>query len=128
MANCVELTFIIFSRSFVSPHEHGNHDDGGMIGDVNLYFNDLDRGYEYAEIEIMIAEPNARRHGHASRALLETIRYAQSNLGTRYFEAKILQKNHSSIELFKKLGFVETSVVEVFQQVNLLLATDVMKS
>ena len=39
-----------------------------MVGDVNLFFNDLDDP-TVAEVEIMIAEPSCRRKGLAVEAL-----------------------------------------------------------
>ena len=45
-----------------------------MIGDVNLFLNEQDDRCS-AEIEIMIAERTARRHGLAMEALCTFLRY-----------------------------------------------------
>ncbi|XP_022093664.1 N-acetyltransferase 9-like protein isoform X2 [Acanthaster planci] len=73
-----------------------------MCGDVNLYFIDPDdSGVKTAEVEIMIA--------------------GATKLKVRRFIAKIGLQNQPSLALFKKLGFKQESVSEVFQEVTLQL-------
>ncbi|KAJ3331996.1 N-acetyltransferase 9 [Blyttiomyces sp. JEL0837] len=79
---------------------------GGMIGDVNLYFNDHDDPHN-GEIEVMIAESEARKKGYALEAL-------------QLFTPKISLSNDASRRLFtEKLRYSEVSVSEIFQEVTL---------
>ena len=50
-----------------------------MIGDVNLFLNDVD-DIHCGEIEIMIAEITARRKGYGIEALCTFVRYGSQNL------------------------------------------------
>ncbi|XP_022093665.1 N-acetyltransferase 9-like protein isoform X3 [Acanthaster planci] len=93
-----------------------------MCGDVNLYFIDPDdSGVKTAEVEIMIAEPSCRRKGIGREALVLMIQYGATKLKVRRFIAKIGLQNQPSLALFKKLGFKQESVSEVFQEVTLQL-------
>ncbi|RKP22641.1 GNAT domain-containing protein, partial [Syncephalis pseudoplumigaleata] len=93
-----------------------------MIGDVNLFINDIDDPH-CAEIEIMIAEPAYRRSGAATEALQLMMHYGYTELGLRSFVAKIGMDNAASLQLFKdKLGFVQVSVSQVFREVTLKLS------
>ncbi|KAI8902280.1 GNAT domain-containing protein [Globomyces pollinis-pini] len=96
---------------------------GGMVGDINLYFNDHDSS-STAEIEIMIAEKEARGKGIGQEALAIMIDYSITQLHVEYLISKIGFKNQSSLNLFSKFGFVETSRSEIFQEVTLQLQVD----
>ncbi|KAK9679262.1 hypothetical protein K7432_016346, partial [Basidiobolus ranarum] len=48
--------------------------EGKMIGDINFFLNDIDDP-TFAEIEIMIAEPDYRRRGLGSEALKLMMNY-----------------------------------------------------
>ncbi|XP_077966711.1 N-acetyltransferase 9-like protein [Styela clava] len=90
-----------------------------IIGDVNLFLN-CDPGKKSAEIEIMIAESNARKRGFATEALRLMIAYALHYLNITNFIAKIGCDNIPSIKLFKeKFGFSEISRSEVFKEITL---------
>ncbi len=89
---------------------------GGMMGDTNLFItNDI------AEVSIMIAEKSSRGKGLGRDAAILTIAYAYSELGIRKFITKIGFENIPSLKLFEKLGFVQTSSSEVFQEITLQL-------
>jgi hypothetical protein len=90
-----------------------------MIGDVNLFLNDpYDR--HSAEIEVMIAEPEARRNGHATLALSAIMQLGVTHLNIKTYIAKISFENMSSITLFlTKFVFKEVSRSEVFKEVTL---------
>jgi len=45
-----------------------------MVGDVNLFLNDIDNRY-CAEIEVMIAEPSSRGNGLGLEATLTMMQY-----------------------------------------------------
>ena len=92
---------------------------GKMIGDCNLYFNISEEPHT-AEIEIMIAEPCARRKGFAQETLSIFIDWAQEALNVTKLVAKISIQNHASLNLFqKKFGFQEVSRSEIFKEVTL---------
>ncbi|KAG7011875.1 N-acetyltransferase 9-like protein [Cucurbita argyrosperma subsp. argyrosperma] len=77
-------------------------DPNTMVGDVNLYMNDLDDSL-LAEIEIMIAEPKSRGKGIGKESVLMMMAFAVKNLGIHIFRAKIGESNEGSLSLFKKL-------------------------
>ncbi|PJF18969.1 hypothetical protein PSACC_01216, partial [Paramicrosporidium saccamoebae] len=80
--------------------------NGDIIGDIDLYF--FPEGE--AEINIMIASPEWRRHGYASEALTLAMQYAIQRTKTRKFIAKIGQKNEASLRFFERHGFQLTQV------------------
>ncbi|KAM1492266.1 hypothetical protein ACFXTH_024305 [Malus domestica] len=106
-------------------------DPNTMIGDVNLYMNDLDDPH-MGEIEIMIAQqkrylPLLSPDGEAEvlalvpiwESALMMMAFAIENLGIHVFRAKIGDQNGASLSLFRKLGFEETSHSEIFKEVTL---------
>lgn len=100
--------------------------DGAPVGDVNLFFHDAaneDRAHRYAcaEIEVMVAEPAARRRGVASEALAIMMAYAVQDLGVGVFEAKVKDGNDASLRLFRGLGYVQVSHSAVFEETTLQL-------
>lgn len=96
-----------------------------IVGDVNLFFHDpANRGK--AEIEIMVAEAEARNRGMATEALSLMMAYGCFVLNVRSYEAKIGCANTPSINLFtKKLGFSEISKSEIFQEITLNHVIDI---
>lgn len=93
---------------------------GAMIGDVNLYVNSNEESR--GELEVMIAEPAARRKGFAYQAILMMIAYTHEEMNIRFFEVRISRDNNPSLSLFKdKLGFVEVDFSEFFNEVRLEL-------
>ncbi|KAG8965126.1 N-acetyltransferase 9 [Tulasnella sp. 408] len=115
-----------------------------MIGDVNLFFNRTagEEGNDALEVEceVMIAgellpfhdrsQPEYRGKGSGHAALSMLLSYASlpvpDGLGVprSCFIAKIGLENLPSRSLFRKLGFRETKVVEVFNQVELKYDTE----
>ena len=117
-----------------------------MIGDVNLFLSradvdEYDRVEEedegvidwgapppppvptllQAEIDVMIADPAARRRGYARAAVLLMVRHGVRALGVERVVAKILVANEASLALFRKVGFVERRRVEGYGEVHLVL-------
>ncbi|RKP02264.1 hypothetical protein CXG81DRAFT_10948 [Caulochytrium protostelioides] len=102
---------------------------GAMVGDVNLFLRDEPLCNEdgdptgvtvrVAELEIMIAEPDARRRGIGREAVCLMLGYGADQLGLRRFEAKIAVANAASIALFASLGFREVSRSAIFEEVTL---------
>ncbi|KAG7989842.1 hypothetical protein I3843_03G257800 [Carya illinoinensis] len=114
-------TFIVLDKEMVvGDFIHGDPHVEAMIGDVNLYMNDLDDPH-MAEIEIMIAEPKSRGKGLGKECVLIMMAFAVENLEICVFRAKIGESNGTSLALFKKLGFKETSYSEIFKEVTLEL-------
>ncbi|OAJ41755.1 hypothetical protein BDEG_25302 [Batrachochytrium dendrobatidis JEL423] len=69
-----KCTFIVLSQDMADNRHGPLCEIAGMIGDVNLYLNDLDNA-QNAEIEVMIAEPSARRKGFGKCATHMMMRY-----------------------------------------------------
>ncbi|PVU93933.1 hypothetical protein BB561_002923 [Smittium simulii] len=86
-----------------------------IIGDVNLYLNDTENPNR-AEIEVMIAEPEFRNKGIATEALNIMMNYAFNDIGISCFYCRILDKNLTSINLFKRLGYVLIESSEYFKE------------
>ncbi|XP_048435199.1 N-acetyltransferase 9-like protein isoform X2 [Pyrus x bretschneideri] len=112
-------TFIVLDKQLLlGEFSHGEPRVEAMIGDVNLYMNDLDDPH-MGEIEIMIAEPRSRGQGLGKESALMMMVFAIENLGIHVFRAKIGDQNGASLSLFWKLGFEETSHSEIFKEVTL---------
>ncbi|PPD93496.1 hypothetical protein GOBAR_DD09562 [Gossypium barbadense] len=109
--------FDFFSVLFWTDMELMVNDDPAMVGDVNIYMNDLDDP-QLAEVEIMIAEPKSRGKGLGKESVLMMMAYAVQNFRIHVFRAKIGASNGSSLSLFRKLGFKETSYSEIFKEVR----------
>lgn len=80
--------------------------------------NDEDQE-KVGEIEIMIAEPAARRKGFGKEAVCLMLLFAIKQLDVTMCIAKIGLDNRKSIEMFKKLHFTEVCRSEVFQEITL---------
>ncbi|CEH16686.1 Predicted phosphoglucosamine acetyltransferase [Ceraceosorus bombacis] len=138
-----KLTFIVLRRRADTAISSAREalQEAEMVGDVNLFLSlDDDEGAGeacLAEVEIMIAEPRARRQGLAFESLCLLLRYATTTtttttsfasasnsssllpLAPNAFRAKIGLSNTKSRALFAKLGFEEHKVVQVFEEVEL---------
>jgi RimJ/RimL family protein N-acetyltransferase len=114
-------TFIVLDKELVvGDFIHGNAHVEAMVGDVNIFMNDLDDS-EMAEIEIMIAEPKSRGKGLGKEAVLMMMAFAVENYSIHVFRAKIGESNEASRLLFQKLGLKEVSYSEIFKEVTLEL-------
>lgn len=92
-----KCTFIVLDK-----HRSNDADvTSGMVGDVNLFFND-DENPSNCEIEIMIAESTQRRQGFALEALNLMMAYGVVHLNVTRYYCKISDDNHPSIALFTK--------------------------
>ncbi|KAG4958347.1 hypothetical protein AAZX31_13G012300 [Glycine max] len=111
-------TFIVLDKDLVvGDFSHGEPHPEAMVGDVNIFMNDLDDPH-VAEIEIMIAEPKSRRKGLAKESVLMMMTFAIEKLGINIFRVKIGESNGASLDLFQKLGFVQTSYSSIFKEVS----------
>lgn len=159
-----KLTFILCLPR--QSHEHECGDDGKegvtagvddaegrMVGDVNLFIypDDSDPDEEapegqagagrtrvFGEVDVMLAEPSHRRHGHGKGAVLALLRFLRRNLRAILAEyassvgqggevelvrlvAKIKDSNEPSKTLFAGLGFVPKGEVNYFDEVEMML-------
>ncbi|CAJ1964790.1 unnamed protein product [Sphenostylis stenocarpa] len=114
-------TFIVLDKDLiVGQFSHGEPHNEAMVGDVNIFMNDLDDSH-VAEVEIMIAEPKSRRKGLGKESALMMISFGIENLGINIFRVKIGESNGASLDMFQKLGFVQTSYSSIFKEVTLEL-------
>ncbi|GMH10997.1 hypothetical protein Nepgr_012838 [Nepenthes gracilis] len=114
-------TFIVLDKQLITgDFVHGKPHVEAMVGDVNIYMNDLDDP-KLAEIEIMIAEPKSRGKGLGKESVLMMMAFAVENLGIHTFRAKIGESNGASLDMFHKLGFKEASFSEIFKEWTLEL-------
>jgi len=128
-----KCTFIIMDRS---KYEECHDEIASIVGDTNLFFEleacDHDHCDEActdtveenngiirsAEIEVMVAEPWARRKGLAKEALGLMMRFGTEKLGKTKFIAKIKCDNEPSIQLFQKLGFRQVTQPNIFDEIS----------
>ncbi|XP_042382547.1 uncharacterized protein LOC121975142 isoform X5 [Zingiber officinale] len=114
-------TFIVLDKQLIQGgYVPGNPHVEAMVGDVNIYMNNPD-DLQKAEIEIMIAEPKSRQKGLAKESILMMMAFSGEEYGIHTFCAKIGESNTASLNLFRKLGFVDISYSEVFKEVTLEL-------
>nr|GLL34866.1 N-acetyltransferase 9-like protein [Ipomoea trifida] len=117
----LKQTFIVLDKELiVGEFFHGDAHVEAMVGDVNIYMNDLDDS-QTAEIEIMIAEHKSRSKGLGNETVLLMMAFAVEKFGIHTFCAKIGESNKASLSLFQKLGFVQTSYSQIFSEVTLEL-------
>ena len=110
-----ECTFIVALNSRQPDNFQPSLLINFIVGDVNLYFNDLDNEHS-CEIEVMIAEKDFRRKGLGSESLILLMGYAVEKLGVKKFYSKISETNHASIALFQQLQFKQCNYVAAFKE------------
>ncbi|KAF2363984.1 GNAT domain, partial [Trinorchestia longiramus] len=117
-----KCTFIVLDKK---KYDETTDEVSSMIGDTNLYLTDCDNPSP-GEIEVMIAEKDARRGGRGREATMMMLRYCVENLKVSKFLAKIGYANEPSMKLFRSLHFKEISRSEVFQELTfeLVVADD----
>lgn len=121
-------TFIVLDKDLiVGDFIHGQPYTQAMVGDVNIFMNDLDDSH-IAEIEIMIAESKSRGKGLAKESVLLMMAFAVKFFGILIFRAKIGESNDASLNLFQQLEFKKTSYSEIFKEVTLELRITESKS
>jgi len=91
--------------------------DSKPVGDVNVFW---DAEELTGELNVMIADPAARRQGLARAAVEVAMGVSRDKFpGLKKFLAKIDLGNEKSINLFLSLGFKEIRRVAVFNEVHL---------
>ena len=78
------------------------------IGTIDIF--DFDPFHKRAGLGILIADESERRKGYATMALKCLIDYSFTTLQLHQLYCNILTTNCDSLELFRKLGFVEAGV------------------
>lgn len=78
------------------------------IGTIDIF--DFDPFHKRAGIGILIADEAQRRNGYASMALKCLIEYCFNTLLLHQLYCNILATNCESIDLFKKLGFIQIGI------------------
>ncbi|KAL2744128.1 N-acetyltransferase 9-like protein [Vespula maculifrons] len=133
-----KCTFIILDKSIF---ESTGDEIAAMIGDTNLFFNDMECKYT-AEAEIMIAEKEYRHKRRGWEAILLMLRYEEISiilfysiyitslnkivtfvgidvLNIKRYRVKIMIVNEKSINMFRKLNFHEVERSEIFQEITM---------
>lgn len=118
-----------------------------MLGDVNFFLHPFDEeggeeGWLVGEVDIMIAEPEARRQGKGLNAVQALLVYVSVQMGfileeyvmsdkeglsgasLKGFFAKINKDNEGSKRLFQKLGFKQHGEVNYFGEIKLTIGID----
>lgn len=96
---------------------------GAMIGDTNIFLSKINSKC-IGEIEIMIAENNFRGKKYGWEAVIIMLLYGIKNIFIDTFEAKISCSNLPSIKMFEKLGFIQKSISNIFQEITLEKSVD----
>ena len=96
-----KLTFLILNGHQYHIKMTQDEEIKAMIGDVNFFFNVHDTMTE-CEMEIMIAQPNCRRKGYATEAILMMMAYGMEEMGAKRIYVKIGNKNQASMKLFER--------------------------
>ncbi|ORX57828.1 hypothetical protein BCR36DRAFT_409291 [Piromyces finnis] len=115
--------FLIMAKDFDK-----NIDDiakGGIIGDINLFYQADDEDGDVAEIDIMIAEKECQRKGYGLEAVSLMLKYGIEYHKVNVFKSIISVDNIPSKSLFKnKFDFKTHSISEVFKEETLLKKVD----
>ena len=82
--------------------------DKVSIGTIDIF--DFDPFHKRAGLGILIANDDYKRKGYATMALTCLVDYCFKTLQLHQLYCNILTNNCESIDLFKKMGFVETGV------------------
>ncbi len=82
--------------------------DNETIGTIDIF--DFDPFHKRAGVGILIANEQYRRKGYATMALKCLIDYCFSTLMLHQLHCSILSGNMESIDLFKKVGFIQSGI------------------
>jgi diamine N-acetyltransferase len=78
------------------------------IGTIDIF--DFDPFHKRAGVGILIANEQYRRKGYATMALKCLIDYCFGTLMLHQMHCSILSNNGESIDLFKKMGFIQSGI------------------
>ncbi|KAI4471168.1 n-acetyltransferase 9 [Holotrichia oblita] len=110
-----KCTFIVLEKE---KYEETKNEIDSMIGDTNLFFANPESTL-VAEAEIMIAEPDSRSKGYGFEAMMLMFLYGIEKLNVKQYVVKITMDNNPSLQMFMRMGFVETSRSTIFQEITL---------
>jgi diamine N-acetyltransferase len=82
--------------------------DSTTIGTIDIF--DFDTFHKRAGLGILIAKEEFRRKGYASMSLKCLVDYCFSTLQLHQVYCNILANNCESMDLFKKIGFVQAGI------------------
>jgi diamine N-acetyltransferase len=82
--------------------------DKVTVGTIDIF--DFDPFHRRAGLGILVADEEHRRKGYASMALTGLIEYCFNTLQLHQLYCNILANNHESMDLFMKLGFIESGI------------------
>lgn len=82
--------------------------DNATIGTIDIF--DFDPFHKRAGVGILIANEQYHRKGYATMALKCLIDYCFSTLMLHQVHCSILSNNGESIDLFKKVGFIQSGI------------------
>jgi diamine N-acetyltransferase len=82
--------------------------DDATIGTIDIF--DFDPFHKRAGVGILIANEQYRRKGYATMALKCLINYCFGTLMLHQIHCGILSNNKESIDLFKKVGFIQSGI------------------
>lgn len=104
---------------FLSKHRGETEDEEGLIGDAADAAETAPSDMT-GEVEVMIAEPSARRAGIGAEALRLMIGYVVNTLGLRHLTAKVGMDNAASLAFFARHfpKFVEESRSDAFKEIT----------
>ena len=77
--------------------------DNEAIGQVN--YNEVDRGDNSVELDIIIADDRHKNKGHGSDALQTLTRYLFREMDVQKCWIDVIQKNPRALKAYKKAGF-----------------------
>ena len=77
--------------------------DNEAIGQVN--YNEVDRGDNAVELDIIIADDRHKNKGHGSDALRTLTRYLFREMDVQKCWIDVIQKNPRALKAYKKAGF-----------------------
>lgn len=84
-------------------------DPDGTVGAVDLF--DFDPCKGEAGVGILIYEPDHRRKGYATEALMALQTYARTTLQLKRLWCNIFPENKASIALFRRAGYKEADYI-----------------
>jgi diamine N-acetyltransferase len=82
--------------------------DKVSIGTIDIF--DFDPYHKRAGLGILVANEEYRRKGYATMALTCLVDYCFKTLQLHQLYCSILENNTESIELFRKVGFIESGI------------------
>jgi diamine N-acetyltransferase len=82
--------------------------DKVTVGTIDIF--DFDPFHRRAGLGILVADEEHRRKGYASMALTGLIEYCFNTLQLHQLYCNILANNHESMDLFMKLGFIQSGI------------------